>query len=64
LSATGLDRVEVDEVVVSYEFNLQTNDMLTHTKPNPNAGTVHKFKALRSRGAGALKEVSLAEGRR
>ena len=59
-----LDRVEVDEVVVSYEFNLQTNEMLTHMEPNPNAGTVHKFKALRSRGAGELKEVLLAERRR
>ena len=59
-----LNRVEVDEVVASYEFNLQTNEMVTHKEPNPNAGTAHKFKALRSRGAGELKEVLLAEARR
>lgn len=54
-----LNRVEVDEVIVSYEFNLQTNDMLTHTAPNPHAGTVHRFHAYRSRGAGDTKTVSL-----
>jgi hypothetical protein len=59
-----LDRVEVAEVIVSYEFNLQTNELVTHTAPNPNAGTVHRFKAYRSRGAGDHKEVTLAGPRR
>lgn len=59
-----LDRIEVDEVLVSYEFNLQTNEMVTHKEPNPNAGTVHKFRAYRSRGAGDSKTVALAERRR
>lgn len=58
-----LDRVEVDEVLVSYEFNLQTNEIVTHKEPNPNAGTVHKFRAYRSRGGGDSKAVTLAESR-
>ncbi|MGW4029973.1 hypothetical protein ACWEFL_11725 [Streptomyces sp. NPDC004838] len=58
-----LDRIEVDEVVVSYEFNLQTNEMVTHKAPNPNAGKVHSFRAYRSRGAGDAKTVSLAGAR-
>ncbi|MFI5717814.1 hypothetical protein [Nocardia sp. NPDC051750] len=59
-----LDRIEADEVLVSYEFNLQTNEMLTRKKPNPNAGKTHRFCAYRSRGAGDSKAVGLAEGRR
>lgn len=59
-----LDRVEVDEVLVSYEFNLQTNEMVTHREPNPYAGTVHNFRAYRSLGAGDSKPVALAERRR
>ncbi|RPE32886.1 hypothetical protein [Kitasatospora cineracea] len=55
-----LDRIEVDEVVVSYEFNLQTNEMVAHKAPNPNAGKVHRFRAYRSRGAGDSKTVFLA----
>jgi hypothetical protein len=54
-----LDRVEADEVIVSYEFNLQTNEMVTHKASNPNAGRVHCFRAYRSRGAGDTKIVSL-----
>ncbi|MFG2224424.1 hypothetical protein [Streptomyces sp. NPDC048644] len=58
-----LDRVEVDDVLVSYEFNMQTNEMVTHKEPNPNAGTVHQFRAYRSRGAGDTKTVTLKEPR-
>lgn len=54
-----LTRVEVDEVVVSYEFNLQTNEMIVHKAPNPNAGREHRFHAYRSRGPGELKDVTL-----
>jgi hypothetical protein len=54
-----LDRVEVDDVLVSYEFNLQTNEMVTHKKPNPNAGAVHQFRAYRSFGAGDAQTVTL-----
>lgn len=55
-----LERVEVDDLLVSYEFNLQTNEMLTHKEPNPSAGTSHHFRAYRSRGVGDDKIVSLA----
>lgn len=46
-------------MLVSYEFNLQTNEMLAHREPNPDAGTVHRFRAYRSRGAGDSKKVEL-----
>lgn len=59
-----LTRIEVDEIVVSYEFNLETNEMVTHTAPNPNAGEEHHFYAYRSRGPGELKEVTLSIPRR
>jgi hypothetical protein len=55
-----LDRVEVDEILVSYEFNMQTNEIVTHKAPNPNAGRVHRFRAYRHRGAGDDKVVSLS----
>jgi hypothetical protein len=58
-----LERVEVDKVVASYEFNLQTNEIVTHMIPNPNAGRVHTFYAYRSRGLGDIKEVTLAKGK-
>lgn len=54
-----LERREVDEIVVSYEFNLETNEMITHLAPNPNAGRRHHFHAYRSQGAGELKEVTM-----
>ncbi|MFB7494549.1 hypothetical protein ACFC09_07540 [Streptomyces sp. NPDC056161] len=58
-----LNRIEADEVVVSYEFNLQTNEMVEHKAPNPLAGMVHGFHAYRSRGAGDSKTVSLRGAR-
>ena len=54
-----LERVEVDQIVVSYEFDLQTNKMTTHLAPNPSAGVRHMFYAYRSRGAGELSDVSI-----
>lgn len=53
------ERVEVDEVVSSYEFNLETNALIRHMTPNPSAGAVHRFSAYRSRGLGDLKEVRM-----
>ena len=38
---------------------MQTSEMVTHKEPNPNAGTVHRFCAYRSRGAGDTKKVTL-----
>jgi hypothetical protein len=60
----SIERVEVDEIMVSYEFNLQSNEMTTHTAPNPHAGRVHRFRAFRVRGRGDDKPVSLAAGAR
>lgn len=59
-----LDRVEVDEILVSYEFNMQTREMVTHQKPNPNAGKVHSFRAYRTKGRGDDKAVTLNERHR
>lgn len=60
LVAVGdLRRVEVEDILVSYEFNMQTNEMTTHKQPNPNAGKVHYFRAYRSRGVGDDKTVAL-----
>jgi hypothetical protein len=56
-----IERVEVDEIVASYEFNLQTNEMVRHMEPNPNAGRVHRFRAYRSQGYGEQRAVSLSD---
>ena len=42
-----LIRREVDEVVVTYSFDLRTNEMDTTQVPNPGAGREHVFKAYR-----------------
>lgn len=54
-----LERTEVDELITSYEFNLETNDMITHTEENPSAGRVHSFRAYRSKGSGVTKPASM-----
>ena len=42
-----LVRREVDRVVVSYRFDLRTNEIVTETAPNPTAGRDHEFYAYR-----------------
>jgi hypothetical protein len=54
-----LVRVEVDEVVTSYEFDLTTNALTRRMAPNPNAGVEHRFRAYRSRGQGDQQRVTL-----
>ena len=54
-----LVRTEVDEVVISYEFNLQTNEITRHMAPNPSGGKPHYFRAYRSRGQGDQQRVRL-----
>ena len=56
-----LERVEVDAIVASYEFNLGTNEMITHCVSNPNAGRRHLFHAYRSRGHGEMQNVSMRQ---
>jgi hypothetical protein len=43
-------RKEVDEVVGSYSFNLETNTLSTEKISNPNGGREHVFKAYRLEG--------------
>jgi hypothetical protein len=54
-----LTRIEVDEVVTSYEFSLQTNEMTRHMAANPKAGNAHQFRAYRSKGQGDQQRVGL-----
>ena len=42
-----LTRVETDQLVIGYSFDLQTNELIPVTKPNPNLGKEHKFVAYR-----------------
>ena len=57
-----LSRVEVDEIVVGYEFNLQTNEITTQTIENHNKGKQHQFNAYRLTGESS-KKVNLNEDR-
>jgi len=45
-----LRRREVDQMVVSYSFDLRTNKLATKQVPNPNAGKEHVFNAYRVEG--------------
>lgn len=54
-----LTRVEADEVVVAYEFDLKTSKLLTAKKPNPTRGTEHTFDAYRLKGAGEERAVTM-----
>jgi hypothetical protein len=42
-----LTRCEVDRVVISYSFDLLTNEITTTKAPNQNSGREHVFKAYR-----------------
>ncbi len=42
-----ITRKEVDELVISYEFDLRTNELSIARIPNPRAGHEHIFHALR-----------------
>lgn len=42
-----LTRVECDQIIVSYEFDLTTNEIISHKQENPNAGAQHSFIACR-----------------
>ena len=46
----SLMRREVEEIVVAYSFDLQTNEITTTDVPNPNAGREHVFTAYRVEG--------------
>lgn len=46
----SLTRFEVDELIVAYRFDLQSNQLETTTVQNPNAGREHQFRAYRVQG--------------
>ncbi|GHH04689.1 hypothetical protein [Comamonas sp. JC664] len=51
-------RVEVDQLVVGYEFDLKTNQIQAKYAPNPSAGKAHEFIAYRPTGD-SRKQVKL-----
>lgn len=56
----SLTRREVEHMVVSYSFDLRTNELATTTVANPSAGREHLFKAYRVR-EDPIEPVSLQE---
>lgn len=54
-----LERVETENLVVGYTFNLRTNKLTAKTIPNPKAGAKHRFAAYRLKSQ-ASKPVSMA----
>ena len=46
-SVGEFSRVEVEEVLVAYEFDLTNNELRSTLAPNPRAGTEHHFIAYR-----------------
>src|SRR5262249_13046459 len=46
-----IERTETQKLVTKYTFDLKTNDLTTAEETNPTAGTVHKFRAFRMKGA-------------
>jgi hypothetical protein len=57
----ALQRREADDFVVSYSFDLRTNEMAVVKVPNPDAGRVHEFSAWRLEGD-PTDPVSMALG--
>lgn len=55
-----LTRVEAAELVVSYNFDLRTNELQAGRIPNPRAGTEHRFVAYRLNGE-SDKPVSMVK---
>jgi hypothetical protein len=50
-----VERVETQKVVTEYTFDLKTNELTIASEDNPTAGTVHKFRAYRLKGAPQTK---------
>lgn len=50
VSVGRLQRVEADELLAGYSFDLQTNELIPRKIPNPGAGKVHEFRAWRVEG--------------
>lgn len=56
-----LVRIEAENLVVGYGFDLRTNELKSKTVPNPSAGKRHHFTAYRLKGQGG-KPVSMTVG--
>lgn len=54
-------RVEAENLVVGYDFDLKTNEITSKTVPNPEAGKEHLFTAYRV-ASDSDKEVTLVPG--
>jgi hypothetical protein len=54
-----LVRTEAAELVVGYNFDLRTNELLPEKIPNPNAGREHRFRAWRIANEEGAREVTL-----
>lgn len=57
-----LSRMESDELVISYRFDLRTNHLQADTIPNPSTGTRHDFIAYRLIGQGGKSVTMVANG--
>jgi len=53
VEAETLTRVEADELIVGYSFDLRTNELVPEKVSNPGAGAAHRFRAWRLEGAKA-----------
>jgi hypothetical protein len=42
-----LDRIETDELIIGYTFDLQKNEIIPKKIKNPAAGEIHRFRAWR-----------------
>ena len=60
-SVGQLSRVEAEQLVVGYEFDLVTNVLTPQYAPNPSAGREHAFVAYRPHGRGESR-VLLTRG--
>jgi hypothetical protein len=49
-SVGNLTRIEAEQQVIGYSFNLNTNQIMPEYKKNPSSGKTHSFVAYRPRG--------------
>ena len=64
----NLVRIEADELIIGYSFDLRTNALTVKKVPNPSAGLEHRFRVYRMKGASgdrvtmkSIKREDLAE---
>lgn len=57
-----LARIEAEQLVVAYKFDLRTNNLIPELIPNPNAGREHNFRAWRLAGEAGERKVEMTHG--